>query len=104
MFKKEIDSTVSFIKDKGVILYPTDTVWGLGCDATNDFAVEKIYKLKERSESKSLIVLVDSIEMLKLYVGNIPDAIFSILHENKRPTTIIYHSPKGFSKKCCCQG
>ncbi|WBX74530.1 L-threonylcarbamoyladenylate synthase [Tenacibaculum pacificus] len=75
------------------ILYPTDTVWGIGCDATNFEAVQKIYKLKNREESKSLIILVDSIEMLKDYVENIPKEVLFFLKKIKEPTTIIYNNP-----------
>lgn len=81
-----------------VILYPTDTVWGLGCDATNFEAVEKIYKIKQRAASKSLIVLVDSLAMLQAYVGEIPQTAIDILQQATRPTTIIYNNPKGFAK------
>ncbi len=70
---------VNFLEKGKTILYPTDTVWGLGCDATNEKAVQKIYQLKNREESKSLIVLVDSIEMLQNYVGSISPKIFTIL-------------------------
>lgn len=81
-----------------VILYPTDTVWGLGCDATNFEAVEKIYKIKQRAASKSLIILVDSLAMLQGYVEEIPQAAVDILQQATRPTTIIYNQPKGFAK------
>lgn len=79
------------------ILYPTDTVWGLGCDATNEEAVKKIYKLKNRTESKSLIILVSSIKMLLDYVENIPEVALNIIKEAKEPTTIIYDSPKNLA-------
>ena len=81
----------------GTILYPTDTVWGLGCDATNKQAVHKIFKLKKREESKSLVVLVSSLDMLKDYVSNIPDKAIQIIHTSTKPTTIIYHQPKGLA-------
>ncbi|MGQ3678090.1 L-threonylcarbamoyladenylate synthase [Tenacibaculum discolor] len=79
------------------ILYPTDTVWGLGCDATDEDAVKKIYQLKNREESKSLIILVDSIEMLQNHVGNIPEKALEILKTSVKPTTIIYNKPKGLA-------
>jgi len=88
---------ISCLKQEKTILYPTDTVWGLGCDATNEEAVKKIYQLKNREESKSLIILVDSIEMLKKYVGNIPKKALEILKTSKKPTTIIYNGPKGLA-------
>lgn len=78
------------------ILYPTDTVWGLGCDATNSEAVQEIYKIKNREESKSLIVLVSSFEMLEQYVS-VPDFAREILKKAEKPTTIIYQNPKGIA-------
>ena len=79
------------------ILYPTDTVWGLGCDATNIDAVAKIFKLKNRVESKSLVVLVSSMEMLRTYVGTVPQKAIDIISKTKKPTTIIYSNPKGLA-------
>tara|TARA_B110000008_G_scaffold1836_1_gene1747 strand:- start:3130 stop:3687 length:558 start_codon:yes stop_codon:yes gene_type:complete len=79
------------------ILYPTDTVWGLGCDATSIDAVAKIFKLKNREESKSLVVLVSSIEMLHTYVDAVPQKAIDIISTAKKPTTIIYSYPKGLA-------
>lgn len=96
MLKKT--SEISFFLDKGnTILYPTDTVWGIGCDATNNEAVRKIYKLKKREESKSLIILVASIAMLKEYVEDIPFKVLEILEGTEKPTTIIYNNPKNLA-------
>jgi len=84
--------------EKGeTILYPTDTVWGIGCDATNFEAVSKVYQLKNRAESKSLIVLVSSLHMLKKYVS-VPEQVVALLKRTHQPTTIIYENPKGFAK------
>ena len=93
----EILNTNEFLKKGKTILYPTDTVWGLGCDATNFEAVSEIYKLKNRAESKSLIVLVSSINMLKKHVI-VPEKALEILKKATNPTTIIYNNPKGFAK------
>ena len=79
------------------ILYPTDTVWGIGCDPFSFEAVSKVYELKKRSESKSLIVLVSSISMLKKHV-TVPQSVIELLKKAKKPTTIIYENPKGFAK------
>ncbi|WP_422091415.1 L-threonylcarbamoyladenylate synthase [Tenacibaculum ovolyticum] len=96
MLKKT--SEISFFLDKGnTILYPTDTVWGIGCDATNNEAVKKIYKLKKREESKSLIILVASIAMLKEYVEDIPLKVLEILEKTEKPTSIIYNKPKNLA-------
>ena len=79
----------------GVILYPTDTIWGLGCDATNEKAVKKIYQIKKRELDKPLIVLVDGVEMLKTYVDEIHPRVETLLVLHRRPLTLIhpaYHS------------
>ena len=93
-----VAEVVKCLEDAKIILYPTDTVWGIGCDATNEKAVQKIYDLKKREESKSLITLVDSIEMLKNYVATISGKVLDILNETEKPTTIIYNSPNGLAK------
>lgn len=84
------------LKLKNTILYPTDTVWGIGCDATESVAVAKIYKLKNREESKSLIILVSSINMLKKYVS-VPKKAIEIIKNAEKPTTIIYQNPKNIA-------
>lgn len=93
----EISNTNQYLLKGKIILYPTDTVWGIGCDATNLKAVSKIFQLKNRAESKSLIVLVSSIHMLKKYVS-VPDKALSILKSTQKPTTIIYQNPRGVAK------
>jgi L-threonylcarbamoyladenylate synthase len=92
-----LKETLENLKYGNTILYPTDTVWGLGCDATNFDAVSKIYQLKNRSESKSLIVLVSSISMLKKYVS-VSRKVLEIIKKAYKPTTIIYNNPKGFAE------
>ncbi|WP_299837110.1 L-threonylcarbamoyladenylate synthase [uncultured Tenacibaculum sp.] len=92
-----INETVKALENGSTILYPTDTVWGLGCDATNEEAVKEIYKIKNREESKSLIVLVSSISMLKKYVA-VPGAAIDLLKKAQKPTTIIYQNPTGIAK------
>ena len=91
-----IEETLEHLVNGKTILYPTDTVWGLGCDATNNEAVKEIYKIKNREESKSLIVLVSSLEMLKKYV-KVPAQAVQILENTTKPTTIIYSNPKGIA-------
>jgi len=97
-FCKMIEEAVQKIKTGKVLLYPTDTVWGLGCDATNEKAVDKIFKIKKRAESKSLIILVNSVEMLLDYVDFIPKKALEILKNSKRPTTIVYPKAKALAK------
>ncbi len=95
-----LQETIAALKAGKPILYPTDTVWGIGCDATNFEAVSAVYKIKQRAESKSLIVLVNSIEMLLDYVGAVPDKALDLIAISKKPTTIIYQKPKGLSANC----
>jgi len=95
--KKILNQSIEALLNSQVILYPTDTVWGLGCDATNIDAVAKIFKLKNRIESKSLVVLVSSIEMLRTYVDTVPQKAIDIISTTKNPTTIIYNNPKGLA-------
>ena len=97
MTKKISDQSIEALHNKQIILYPTDTVWGLGCDATDIDAVNKIFKLKNRVESKSLVVLVSSIEMLCSYVHRVPQKAIDIISTTKKPTTIIYNNPKGLA-------
>lgn len=86
----EIKNALEVLKNGGLILYPTDTVWGIGCDATNPEAVKKVYKLKQREDSKALICLVADDRMLKKYVKQIPEAAHSIIDISEKPITIIY--------------
>ncbi|HAV55106.1 MAG TPA: threonylcarbamoyl-AMP synthase, partial [Aequorivita sp.] len=91
--KNEIENCIAVLKKGGLILYPTDTVWGIGCDATNPDAVDKVFKLKQRSDEKSLICLVHDFKMLNEYVENVPEVAYDILKFAKKPTTIIYDDP-----------
>lgn len=88
----EIIKALKILKSGGIILYPTDTIWGLGCDATNQNAIQKIYKIKQREESKALITLVSDINMLYQYTNHIPK--FNITDQ---PTTVIYPNVIGLS-------
>ncbi|PKA83756.1 L-threonylcarbamoyladenylate synthase [Ulvibacter sp. MAR_2010_11] len=90
---EEINNALGVLKKGGLILYPTDTVWGIGCDATNAEAVEKVFQLKKRSESKALICLVNDFNMLEQYVQNVPEVAYDILKYANKPTTIIYDNP-----------
>ncbi|MDF1517820.1 MAG: L-threonylcarbamoyladenylate synthase [Lutibacter sp.] len=87
-----------FLRDGKTLLYPTDTVWGIGCDATSEEAVAKVFAIKKRSESKSLVILVDSFEMLQKYIPKVPKAVIELLSKTKNPTTIIYDNPVGLAK------
>ena len=94
----ELKNSLKTLKNKDVLLYPTDTVWGIGCDATSEDAVNKIFKLKQRSESKSLIILVNNFEMLCKYIPKISEEVKNLLRNSIKPTTIIYNNPIGLAK------
>lgn len=87
--EEDIKKAVETLRNGGVILYPTDTVWGIGCDATNAEAVAKVYKIKQRDDSKALICLVDSDARLQRYVRNVPEVAWQLLDCADKPTTVI---------------
>ncbi len=91
--REEIEKTIQVLKRGGLILYPTDTLWGIGCDATNADAVDKVFALKQRAESKALICLVSDFKMLNQYVEEIPEMAYDILKYADKPTTIVYPDP-----------
>jgi L-threonylcarbamoyladenylate synthase len=97
-FQIELDKALTVVKNGGIILYPTDTVWGIGCDATNYEAVKRIYKLKKRKDSKALICLVNNYSMLERHVDNVPSMAYTILDIAVKPTTIIYDHPAGVAE------
>lgn len=85
-----IDEAVKVLRDGGVILYPTDTVWGIGCDATNEKAVAKVFEIKRRSEAKSLVLLACDLDMVAKYIREIPSIAIDLVEVNDAPMTIIY--------------
>ena len=87
--EEDIKKAVEVLKNGGVILYPTDTVWGIGCDATNAEAVAKVYAIKKRDDSKALICLVDSDARLQRYVRQVPNIAWDLIDAAVKPTTII---------------
>ena len=87
--EEDIRQAVETMRKGGVILYPTDTVWGIGCDATNAEAVARIYKIKQRDDSKAMICLVDSDARLQRYVRNVPNVAWELLDCVDKPTTVI---------------
>jgi len=98
MLRDDVNKAFEVLKNGGLILYPTDTIWGIGCDATNKEAVEKIFKLKGRSEEKSLIVLIDSPNKLPSYVNEIPEVAYDLIEYAENPMTIIYSNAKNLAK------
>lgn len=97
-FEKDIEACLKTFNNRGTVLYPTDTVWGLGCDATSEDAVQQIIEIKNRPANKSFVVLVDSIERLKKHVMNIDDNLIDYISTIQKPTTIIYPDVTGFAK------
>lgn len=96
-FENDISNCLKVLNDGGVILYPTDTIWGLGCDATNEEAVDKIYNLKQRPAEKSMIVLVADERQVLQHVANPDLAVFDWLKKNPGPTTVIYDGGIGLA-------
>ena len=94
---EEINKALETLKQGGLILYPTDTVWGIGCDANNAEAVSKVYKLKQRIDSKALICLVADDRMLHKYVKNVPQVALNIIEVTDKPTTIIYDNAQNLA-------
>ena len=94
----EIETAITFLKKGKLILYPTDTVWGIGCDATSSKAIENLYNLKKRDEGKAMICLINDYQMLKSYIPKISISQLSYLN-SKIPTTVIFENSKGVSEK-----
>lgn len=97
-FIEEINACIKVLHAGGILLYPTDTVWGIGCDATNEAAVSKIYQLKKRINTKTMICLVANDFMLERYIEQVPEVAFDILDIAEKPTTIVYDNPKGIAR------
>lgn len=87
---QDIEACIGVLEKGGIILYPTDTIWGIGCDATNEEAVKKVYELKQRADNKALIVLLDEVDHLDHYVVNVPEMARELLDVAVKPLTIIY--------------
>ena len=97
-YRDDIKNALKVLRDGGVILYPTDTIWGLGCDATRAEAVRRIYDIKKRADSKSLIVLVNSVTMLSRYVDNPPDIALELAEMAEKPLTVVYDRGRGLAE------
>jgi L-threonylcarbamoyladenylate synthase len=103
IFEKHIISSLTVLKNGGIILYPTDTIWGLGCDATNSAAVEKIFRIKLRSESKSLLILANNEQMVERYVREVPEIAYELISVTDTPLTIIYPGGKNLAPGVCAE-
>lgn len=96
-FKKDIIEACKVMAEGGIILYPTDTIWGIGCDATNPEAVKKVYEIKKRNDSKALIVLVDSEPKVEFYVKDVPPITWDMIELSTKPLTVIYDGARNMA-------
>ncbi len=95
--KEDLNQALETLKSGGLILYPTDTIWGIGCDATNPEAVEKIFALKGRDKGKSMIILLSNDNQLQSYVSEVPEVAYELLEATDKPLTIIYSNAKNLA-------
>jgi L-threonylcarbamoyladenylate synthase len=102
-FENDLRNSLKVLREGGVILYPTDTLWGLGCDATNGSAIEKIFRIKSRNEKKGLIALVDGVAMLERYVRDVPYIAYELTGVSDSPLTIIYPEGKNLAPGVCSE-
>jgi len=93
----ELKKAVEILREGGIILYPTDTIWGIGCDATNEKAVKRIYEIKQREETKSMLVLLDSSAKLQAYLSDVPEIAWDLIDVADKPLTIIYPQGKNLA-------
>lgn len=94
---EDIKKACEVMAEGGIILYPTDTIWGIGCDATNEKAVQRVYELKRRADNKAMLVLMDSEAKLDRYVSDVPDIAWDLIGVSDKPLTIIYSSAKNLA-------
>lgn len=92
--QEDIRKAIDVMRCGGIILYPTDTIWGIGCDATNAEAVSKVYQIKQRADAKALITLVDSEAKVEAYVQDVPSMAWDLIDNSQKPLTIIYDHPR----------
>jgi L-threonylcarbamoyladenylate synthase len=96
-YKEDIKQALEVLQRGGVILYPTDTIWGIGCDATNPEAVKRVYDIKRRADSKAMLVLVDSDVKVDFYVKDVPEVAWSLIELSTKPLTIIYDGARNLA-------
>ncbi len=103
LFRNDVEKCLQALQNGGIILYPTDTVWGIGCDATNENAVEKIIQLKQRPQHKSFVVLVAEEKDVLRYTASPDLSVFDYLQSLKKPTTVVYEHALGLAQNVCNQ-
>ena len=96
-YRDDIRQAVEVMNKGGIILYPTDTIWGIGCDATNPEAVKRVYDIKRRNDAKALITLIDSEAKLEAYVTNVPEVAWQLIEVAEKPLTIIYDGARNLA-------
>jgi L-threonylcarbamoyladenylate synthase len=94
----DIKAALEVLQKGGVILYPTDTIWGIGCDACNEEAVRRVYAIKNRVDSKSMLVLMENAALLERYVEEVPEIAYDLIELSEKPMTIIYDGARGLAK------
>src|ERR1700743_3597776 len=97
MLRDEVQKALKVLKEGGIILYPTDTIWGIGCDATNTEAVKKIFNLKQRDEAKSMIILLDTENKLESYVRDVPAIAYELIQYAENPLTLVMPGARNIS-------
>jgi L-threonylcarbamoyladenylate synthase len=98
LLEQEIKNAVEVLRKGGIILYPTDTIWGIGCDATNPEAVSKIYQIKQREDTKSMLILIDKPGRIPSYISEMPEIAWDLIELSDKPLTIIYPKAKNLAK------
>lgn len=96
-FVDDLVKAIEVLRTGGIILYPTDTIWGLGCDATNSAAVKRIYEIKQREDSKSMLVLMENPNLLNSYMAEVPEIAWELIEVTDQPLTIIYPKAKNLA-------
>ena len=97
-FREDIQNALEVLRKGGLILYPTDTIWGIGCDATNAAAVKRVYELKQREDSKSMLVLMENPNLILGYIEEMPEVAWDLIDFAEKPTTIIYDNAKNLAR------
>ncbi len=99
---EDLKKAIETLKEGGIILYPTDTIWGIGCDATNEEAVEKLYAIKKRERNKSMLILLDNPAKLQTYVQEVPEIAWDLIDLTDKPLTIIFEGAKNLATNLIC--
>src|ERR1700710_1668774 len=102
MLRDEVAKALKIVQEGGIILYPTDTIWGIGCDATNTEAIKKIYELKQRDETKSMIILLDTDNKLQSYIQQVPSIAYDLIEFAENRLTLIMPGAKNVSPALIC--